>query len=95
MLMYFFSGFFFNLTLCMNKLRVLVLCFFYVTDNSIVSATLWCNKKDRYQELMKNFYPLPPKCKFGSVFLVFLGLDPCNYQDATPAITQISPLIEN
>jgi hypothetical protein len=27
MLMYFFAGFFFNLILCMTKLRVLVLCF--------------------------------------------------------------------
>jgi hypothetical protein len=35
MLIYFFAGFFFNLTLCMTKLRVLVLCFSYFTDNSI------------------------------------------------------------
>ncbi len=34
MLIYFFAGFFFNLTLCMTKLRVLVLCFSYFTDNS-------------------------------------------------------------
>jgi hypothetical protein len=52
--------FFFNLTLCMTKLRVLVLCFSYFSDNSIVFPTLWCNKRGRYQELMKNFYPLPP-----------------------------------
>ncbi len=36
MLMYFFAGFFFNLTLCMAKLRVLVLCFSYFTDISII-----------------------------------------------------------
>jgi hypothetical protein len=35
-LMFFFpSFFFFNLTLCMTKLRVLVLCFSYFKDNSI------------------------------------------------------------
>jgi hypothetical protein len=28
LLMYFFAGFFLNLTLCIYKLRVLVLCFF-------------------------------------------------------------------
>jgi hypothetical protein len=34
MLIYFFCRFFFNLTtLCMTKLRVLVLCFSYFTDN--------------------------------------------------------------
>ncbi len=36
MLMYFFAGFFKNLTLCMTKLRVLVLCFSCFTDNSIM-----------------------------------------------------------
>jgi hypothetical protein len=34
MLMYFFTGFFKNLIPCMTKLRVLVLCFHYFTDNS-------------------------------------------------------------
>jgi len=34
-----FCRFFLNLTLCMTKLRVLVLCFFYITDNfSTLSA---------------------------------------------------------
>jgi len=33
-----FRKFFLNLTLCMTKLRVLVLCFAYYTDNSIVSS---------------------------------------------------------
>jgi hypothetical protein len=36
MLMYFFAGFSKNLTLCMTKLRVLVLCLSYFTDNSNV-----------------------------------------------------------
>jgi hypothetical protein len=36
MLMYFFAGFKKNLTLCMTKLRVLVLCFSYFPDNSNV-----------------------------------------------------------
>jgi hypothetical protein len=36
MLMYIFAGFFVNLTLCMTKLRVPVLCFSYFTDNSNV-----------------------------------------------------------
>jgi hypothetical protein len=35
-LMYFFAGFFINLTLCMTKLRILVLCFSYFTNNSNV-----------------------------------------------------------
>ncbi len=35
MLMYFFRRFLFNLTLCMTKLRVLVLYFSYFMDNSI------------------------------------------------------------
>jgi hypothetical protein len=39
MLMYFFEGFSLNLTLCMIKLRVLMLCFSYFTDNSIISHT--------------------------------------------------------
>ncbi len=34
-LMFFFPSFFLNLTLCMTKLRVLVLWFSYFTDNSI------------------------------------------------------------
>jgi hypothetical protein len=37
-LLYFFCRFFLNLTLCMTKLRVLVLCFSYFTDNCIVSV---------------------------------------------------------
>jgi len=37
-LLYFFCRFFLNLTLCMTKLRVQVLCFSYFTDNSIVSV---------------------------------------------------------
>ncbi len=37
MLMYFFL----NLTLCMTKLRVLVLCLSYFTDNSIAWNLLW------------------------------------------------------
>jgi hypothetical protein len=43
MLMYFFAGIceshhvYVNLTLCMTKLRVLVLCFSYFMDNSNVS----------------------------------------------------------
>jgi len=36
MLMYFFCRLFLNLTLCMTKLRVLVLCLSYFTDNSIM-----------------------------------------------------------
>jgi hypothetical protein len=36
-LMDFFACFFFNLTLCMTKLRVLLLCFSYFMDNSNVS----------------------------------------------------------
>jgi len=39
MLMYFFAGFFFILTLCMTKLRVLLLCFSYFTDNSNILHT--------------------------------------------------------
>jgi hypothetical protein len=39
MLMYCFAGFFFNLTLCMTKLRVLVLWFCYLTDNR--SIFIW------------------------------------------------------
>jgi len=35
----FFRFFFKNLTLCMTKLRVLVLCFSYFTDNSIMSPS--------------------------------------------------------
>jgi hypothetical protein len=34
-----FFRFFFNLTLCMTKLRVLVLCFSYFIDNSIMTPT--------------------------------------------------------
>jgi hypothetical protein len=43
MLMYYFAGFFKNLTLCMTKLRVLLaLCFWYFTDNSNeIHAKLW------------------------------------------------------
>jgi hypothetical protein len=41
MLMHFFGVFFFwNLNLCMTKLRVLVLCFSCFTDNSITSKPL-------------------------------------------------------
>jgi hypothetical protein len=37
-----FCRFFFNLTLCMTKLKVLVLCFSYFTDNSNeIHAKLW------------------------------------------------------
>jgi hypothetical protein len=32
-----FCRFFLNLTLCMTKLRVLMLCFSYFTDNSIAA----------------------------------------------------------
>jgi hypothetical protein len=39
-LMYFFAGFFLNLTLCMTKLRVLVLCLSYFTYNSNVFGNL-------------------------------------------------------
>jgi hypothetical protein len=47
MLMYFFAGFFLNPTLGMTKLKVLVLCFSYFTDNSIMSFCIffwqcWC-----------------------------------------------------
>ncbi len=38
--MYFFAGFFWNLSLCMTKLRVLVLCFYYFTDNSNITYNL-------------------------------------------------------
>jgi hypothetical protein len=48
MLIYFFAGFFFSLTLWMTKLRVVVLCFAYFTDNSNVlkivymkTSTIW------------------------------------------------------
>ncbi len=37
----FFGGFFVNLTLCMTKLRVLVLCLSYFADNSIAWNLLW------------------------------------------------------
>jgi hypothetical protein len=40
MLTYFFAGFFLNFTLCMTKLRVLVLCFSYFTDNSNITGYL-------------------------------------------------------
>jgi hypothetical protein len=36
----FFCRFFKNLTLCMTKLRVVVLCFSYFTDNSITTKLL-------------------------------------------------------
>jgi hypothetical protein len=42
MLMYFFVVFL-NLILCMTKLRILVLCFSYFTDNSIIVVTKMCN----------------------------------------------------
>ncbi len=35
-----FGRFFLNLTLCMTKLRVLVLCFYYFTDNSNITSNL-------------------------------------------------------
>jgi hypothetical protein len=35
-----FAGFFLNLSLCMTKLRVLVLCFFSFTDNSNIFGNL-------------------------------------------------------
>ncbi len=42
MLMYFFASFFFEShPLYMTKLRVLVLCFSYFTDNSIILKNLW------------------------------------------------------
>jgi hypothetical protein len=42
MLMYFFAGFF-NLTLCMMKLKVLLLCLSYFTDNSFnLTLILFC-----------------------------------------------------
>jgi hypothetical protein len=40
-LMVLFRKFFLNLTLCMTKLRVLVLCFSYYKDNSIVSMSIF------------------------------------------------------
>jgi hypothetical protein len=49
MLMYFFCRLFLNLTLCMTKLRVLVLCFSYFTDNSIESKTLFWTGMRPYQ----------------------------------------------
>jgi hypothetical protein len=80
MLVYFFAGFFFNLTLCMTKLRVEFWWWsVFLTSRITLLSLQLCDatrKKDRYQELMKNFYPLPqppPKCKFGSLFLVFCG----------------------
>ncbi len=36
MIMYFFAGFFKNLTLCMTNHRVLVLCLSYYTENSSI-----------------------------------------------------------
>jgi hypothetical protein len=42
-----FAGVLLNLTLCMTKLRVLVLCFSYFTDNSI---SLSFSKKKALQE---------------------------------------------
>jgi hypothetical protein len=42
MLMYFFfTGFFFNLAVCMTKLRVLVLCFSYFMNNSSVIGIIY------------------------------------------------------
>jgi len=35
-LMYYFARVFLNLTLCMTKPRILVLCFSYFMDNSII-----------------------------------------------------------
>jgi hypothetical protein len=42
MLRYFFPGISLNLTLCMTKLRVMVLCFSYFTDNSnVYTCQVW------------------------------------------------------
>jgi hypothetical protein len=62
MLMYFFGSFFFlNLTLCMTKLRILMLCFSYFTGNSLFSL-MW---KFSWIGTIKCAY------KFGYLFAVF------------------------
>jgi hypothetical protein len=46
-----FCRFFLNLTLHMTKLRVLVLCFSYFTDNSNTVTTKWWNFVTRLDDL--------------------------------------------
>jgi hypothetical protein len=48
MLMYFSAGFFLNLTLCMTKRRVLVLCFSYFTDNSIMWLSMYFSNSNPF-----------------------------------------------
>jgi hypothetical protein len=48
MLIYYFVGFFKNLTLYMTKLRVLVLFFSYFTENSNIEANMWTAECDKY-----------------------------------------------
>jgi hypothetical protein len=60
MLTYVFAGFFWNVTLCMIKLRVLVLCFSYFTDNSNITGylnffyKLWLISQNRAFEFFEN-----------------------------------------
>ncbi len=64
-LMYFFEGFFLTLTLCMTKLRVLVLCFSYFTDNSTIPHLIFLPD---FKQVLKTFlvpqlyFLLPQNC---------------------------------
>jgi hypothetical protein len=66
-----FWSFFLNLSLCMAKLRVLMLCFSYFTDNSIILGCFKTNKKN-----LSFLSPCLTDTNITKIFVLSSNIDP-------------------